>query len=160
MAIKIGKIENRELEKVCQFCQSIFAELKWDKKFAYGLKNLKKFFGRPKEIFLLAKEGERIIACGGLKKISDREALLKRFYVAKDFRGEGLADVMLKRLKSFAKEKNYKSIVVDIFRNNLRAKKFFQRRGFSVFSPTPDEGWPETKYPEMFEFRKLNLNKN
>jgi len=155
--IRISKIKDNDQEKAYEFCLSIFNECNWDKKFAYGLKNLREFFGKPREIFLLAKKGERIIACGGLKKLSNREALLKRFYVAKSFRGKNLAGLILEKIKKFAKEKNYKDIVLDIYRDNLRAKRFFQRQGFLTFSPTSYEKWPESKHPEIFEFRKLNL---
>lgn len=158
--IRIGKIEEEDQKKAYQFCQSIFPELKLDKRFAYGLENLKEFFGKPREIFLLAKENKRIVACAGLKELSKTEALIKRFYVVKDFRGRGLADLMLEKIKKFAKEKKYKSIVLDVPHDNLRAKRFYQRHGFSIFRAASYDGWLESKHPEIFEFRKLNLNKN
>ncbi len=131
-----------------------------NKKFAYGLEDLKEFFSKPEDIFLLAKKGERIIACAGLKKLSKTKGLLKRFYVAKDFRGKGLAGLMLERIKRFAKGKNYKSIVLDVPYDNLRARRFYQRHDFSVFNPSPYKGWLESKHPKIFEFRKLELDKN
>lgn len=157
MRIKISTIKDKDREKASKFCQSIFPELKLSKRFAYGLGDLKEFFSKPGEIFLLAKEDERIIACAGLKKLSNTEGLLKRFYVAKDFRGKGLADLMMKKIKKFAKEKKYKSIVLDIPHDNIRAKRFYQKQGFSIFKPLSYKNWPESKYPEIFEFRKLNL---
>lgn len=160
MKIKISGIEDNDQEKAHQFCQSIFYELKIDKRFSYGLENLKEFFSKPGEIFLLAKEDERIIACAGLKKLSKTKGLIKRFYVAKDFRGKGLADLMLERIKRFTKEKNYKSIVLDVPHDNLRARRFYQRHGFSVFNPSSYKNWPESKHPKIFEFRKLELDKN
>lgn len=156
--IRIGEIEERDQEKAYWFCLAIFEELKWDKRFTYGLNNLKDFFNKPREIFLVAKKEERIIACAGLKELSKKEALIKRFYVAKDFRGKGLSELMLKKIKKFAKDKNYKTIFLDIYQDNIRAKRFFQRHGFSVFTPILNENWPESKHPEIFEFRKLGLN--
>lgn len=155
--IKISEIEDKDQKRAYQFCLSIFDEFKWDKSFAYGLENLKEFFSGPEEIFLLAKKGDRIIACAGLKKLSDTEALLKRFFIAKDFRGKGLAELMLEKIKEFAREKNYKTIVLDVFQDNPRAKRFFRRHGFLVFSPAPYESWPESKHPETLEFRRLDL---
>lgn len=157
MGIKISKIEERDLKKAYQFCLSIFNEMKWPKIFAYGLKNLKEFFNGPGEIFLLARKEERIVACAGLKRLSDKEAFIKRFYVAKDFRGKGLADLMLEKIKEFAKEKNYQTIFLDIFQDNIRAKRFFQKCNFQIFSPPPMKKWPESQHPEKFEFRKLKL---
>ena len=157
MGIKIEKIEDKDVEKVKQFCLGIFEELGWDKKFVYGFENLKEFFNGDREVFLVAKLKQEIVACGGVKELSKTDGLIKRFYMAKDFRGKGLADLMLKKIKEFAKEKNYKSIVVDIFQDNIRAKKFFQKQGLIVFKPRPRENWLESKHPKMFEFRKLNF---
>lgn len=157
MGIEIGEIEDKDVEKAKHFCFGIFEEMGWDKRFTYGLDNLKEFFRGEREVFFLAKQKEKIIACGGIKELSKIEALMKRFYVAKEFRGKGLAEKMLEKIKQFAKDKNYKTIFLDIFQNNLRAKKFFQKRGFSVFNPFPNELWLESKRPEEFEYRKLTL---
>lgn len=157
MGIKIGEIEKGDNEQAYEFCLSIFEEMGWPKGFAYGLENLKEFFSGSREVFFLAKDGEKIVGCAGLKELSKTEALLKRFYIAKDFRGRGVSDLILSKIKDFAKKKNYKSIFLDIFQDNLRAKRFFQKRGFLIFNPAPNEFWPETKNPELFEFRKLEL---
>lgn len=156
--VKIEEIKKGDQEEAHQFCLSIFDELGWDKRFTYGLDNLKDFFDNPREIFLVAKEKDRIISCAGLKELSETEGLVKRFYVSKDFRGKGLAVLMLEKLEKFAREKNYKTIVLDIYPNNERAKKFFKRYGFSAFKPAAQDNWPESKHPEIFEFRKLDLD--
>jgi len=155
--INIDRIQNKDIEKAKDFCLGIFEEMGWSKEFAYGLENLKEFFSGSREVFFLAKDGQKIVGCAGLKELSETEALLKRFYITKDFRGKGLADLMLKKIKEFAKEKNYKIIFLDIFQDNLRAKRFFQKKGFLVSRPAPEEKWLETKEPEKFEYRKLTL---
>lgn len=157
MAIKIGKIEDRDGKKAKRFCLGIFKEMSWPKEFAYGFDNLKEFFGNAREIFFVAKLKEKIVACAGLKELSKTDGLIKRFYVAKEFRGKGLAQKMLEKIKDFAKKKNYKTIMVDIFQNNERAKKFFQKQGFEVFNPSALEKWPESLHSEKFQFRRLNL---
>lgn len=164
MAIRIGKIEDRDIEKAREFCLGIFEEMGWDKSFTYGFDNLKEFFGGAKEVFFLAKltllaggQEEKIVACGGLKELSKDQGLVKRFYVVKELRGKGLAEKMLEKIKDFAKEKDYKIIVLDIFKGNERAKRFFQKQGFEVFIPSPAEKWSESQHPEIFEFRKLKL---
>ncbi len=157
MEIKIRKIEEKDVDQAYKFCIGIFEEFGWDKRFIYGLENLKEFFHGDREVFLVAKLKEEIVACAGLKELSKTDGLIKRFYVAKEFRGKGLAYSMLEKIKELAKEKNYKSIVVDIFQNNIRAKRFFQRHDFLVFKPEPCENWLESKHHKLFEFRKLNL---
>lgn len=157
MAVKIGKIEDRDGKKAKRFCLGIFKEMDWPKEFAYGFDNIKEFFKGEREVFFLAKFSGKIVVCGGLKELSKDEGLIKRFYVAKEFRGKGLAQKMLDKIKDFAKKKNYKTIMVDIFQNNERAKKFFQKQGFEVFNSDIRENWPESSHPDKFEFRKINL---
>ena len=55
MEIKIRKIEEKDVDRAYQFCIGIFKEFDWDKRFIYGLKNLKGFFSEPEEIFFIAK---------------------------------------------------------------------------------------------------------
>ncbi|MDP2910609.1 MAG: GNAT family N-acetyltransferase [bacterium] len=155
--IKIAEIKNGDTEKAYQFCMGIFEELGWDKRFSYGLKNLKDFFNNPKEAFFLAKEGKRIIGCGGLKELSKDNGLMKRFYVAKDFRGKGVACLIFKKIRGFAEKQGYKVIILDTFKNNFRAQKFYQKQGFRSFKPKPNENWKESLCPELFEFLKLKL---
>ena len=157
MQIEISKIEDKDLEQAQVFCLSIFEELGWDKRFTYGFDNLKEFFDGAREVFFVAKSKEKIVACAGLKELSKTEGLIKRFYVAKEFRGKGLAQKMLDKIKDFAKKKNYKTIIVDIFQNNERAKRFFQKHRFVVFNPYPHENWLESQHPKIFAFRKLEL---
>lgn len=157
MAIKISKIKEQDLERAKLFCLGIFEELSWPKEFAYGFDNLKEFFGGKREVFFVAKLQERIVACGGVKELSKTQALMKRFYVAKEFRGKSLASSMLEKIKKFAREKKYKTIVLEVFPDNLRAIRFYQKKGFSAFKPKPRANWTESQHPKTFEFRKLEL---
>lgn len=162
--LRIRKIKKKDNELARRFCLSIYQEMGWDKRFAYGLENLKRTFGGSGEIFLIAKEslpagrqGEKIVGCAGLRKLTKEEALMKRFYVAKKFRGRGLADLLFKRIKNFSKKNKYQTIFLDVYRNNIRAQKFYQKKRFKIFNPRPNKKWPESQNPELFEFRKLNL---
>ena len=156
MDVKIEKIQEKDIDKAFSFCISIFDELSWDKKFSYGLENLKEFFSNSREAFFLAKQ-EEIIGCGGLKNLSKQEGLLKRFYVAKNFRGKGLAPLILENIKEFAKDKNYKFIVLDVFKDNFRAKRFFEKNEFKPFNPKPNKNWKESEHPDIFEFKRLEI---
>ena len=157
MNIVVDKIKNKDIKEAERFCSGIFNELGWNKNFFYGFENLKDFFSGEREIFFLAKDKEKIAACAGLKELSEKEGLLKRFYVAKDFRGSGLAEKMIEKIKNFASRKNYKIIVLDVFLSNKRAQKFFEKQGFEVFSPFPLKSWKESQHPDEFQFRKLNI---
>ena len=135
--IKIVKIKDGDIEQAYRFCIGIFEELGWDKRFNYGLENLKEFFNGHREAFFLAKRGKKIIGCGGLRELSKDKGLMKRLYVAKDFRGKGVASLIFKIIRGFAKEQNYKVIFLDTFQNNFRAKRFYEKNGFNrlILSP-------------------------
>ncbi len=156
MQVKIEEIKEEEIKKAYNFCIGIWDELGWDKSFSYQLENLKDYFGSSREVFLLAKE-QKIVGCGGLKDLSKEQGLLKRFYVAKEFRGKGLAPLLLENIKEFANKKKYKFIVLDVFKHNIRAKRFFEKQGFLPFNPEPNEKWKESQQPDIFEFRILEL---
>lgn len=155
--IRISEIKDKDIDKVYKFCISIFEEFNWDKRFDYGLDNLKEFFNGPREIFFIAKKGKEIIGCGGLKELSENQGLMKRFYVAKDFRGKGIARLIFKEIKGFAKKQGYKFIILDTFKTNFRAKRFYEKQGFKPFIPKPDKDWKESKHRDLFDFRKLEL---
>jgi len=155
--IKISEIKEGDIKNVYKFCLGIFEELNWDKRFSYGLKNLKDFFDGPREIFFIAKKGKEIIGCVGLKELLKDKSLMKRLYVAKDFRGRGMALLLFKKIKRFAKKQDYKVIVLDTFKNNFRAKKFYEKNGFKPFNPKPDKKWKESLRPEIFDYYILKL---
>ena len=156
MQVKIEEIEDKDIGQAYQFCIGIWDELGWDKSFSYELENLKNFFSGPKEIFLLAKQ-KKIVGCAGLKNLSEQEGLLKRFYVARDFRGKGLALMLFEDISRFAREQGYERIVLDVFKDNLRAKRFFEKCGFKPFNPEQNEKWKESKQAGIFEFKVLEL---
>jgi len=157
MAIEIRKIEEKDEEKAYLFCIGIFEEMGWDKRFSYDLKNLAKTFGGEKEAFFIAVDSGEIISCGGVNRLTDKRALMRRFYTAESFRGKGLAASMLEKIKEFARENGYEEIVLDVFKNNIRAQKFYKKNGFRNFKPGPCKDWHDLGFPKLFDYKKLKL---
>jgi ribosomal protein S18 acetylase RimI-like enzyme len=157
MDIEIRKIEKGDENKAYEFCIGIFDEMGWDKRFGYDLKNLANTFGGDREAFFVAVNNGEIISCGGVNCLADKTALMRRFYTAENFRGKGLATSMLEKIKEFAKENGYKEIVLDVFKDNIRAIKFYKKNGFKNFKPKPCGNWHDLDYPKLFDFQKLKL---
>jgi len=157
MKIKISKLAKKDAQKAYKFCHSIFDELNWNKNYMYGLKNLNKTFGPSNETFVVVKNNKKIIACAGLKKLTKKTALLKRFYVAKTYRGKGLAQKILDKIINFAHKNDYSTIVLDTYHNNLQAKKFYFKNDFYQFTPAPNKNWPESDNTRLFTYLKKNL---
>ena len=157
MDIEIRKIKEKDEKKAYLFCIGIFDEMGWDKRFSYDLKDLSKTFGGEREAFFIAVDNRKIVSCGGVNCLADKTALMRRFYTAKEFRGRGLAALMLEKIKRFAKENGYGEIVLDMFKDNIRAKKFYKKSGFRNFKPSPCKNWHDLNYPKLFDFQKLKL---
>ena len=157
MEIKIIKIKKEDQKEAGKFCQTIYEEMGWNKKFMYGFEDLGKTFGSSGEVFFLAKNAGKIIGCVGLKKLNRETSLMKRFYVDKEYRGAGLAGLLFRKILKFSKAKEYQSIVLDTYQNNFRAQKFYLKCGFREFSPEPQDKWPESQAPQLFKYFKLDL---
>lgn len=153
----IEKLKHEEQDKAAAFCKSIYKELDWDLRFSDGVDNLAEYFSKPREIFLLVKLDDRIIGCGGIKDLDINNGLLKRFYIDKEFRGKGVAALLLDELIKFARQQKYKYLVLDTRFDNIRAQKFYEKHDFKRFKTQPYPSWSESSAPDIFYFYRLEL---
>lgn len=82
--------------------------------------------------FWIAKDNERLIGSIGIMPYSADIAVLKKFFVYEDYQGEPhhIGRKLYNELLSFAKEKNFKTILLDTPYNTTRAHKFYEKAGF------------------------------
>jgi ribosomal protein S18 acetylase RimI-like enzyme len=151
------KFNPKDQKQTFDFFLGIYREFGWDERFIYGMDSIAETFGGKREIFLTAKEKEKVVGCVGLKELKPKTALMKRFYLAQNYRGSGLVKKMFDEVVKFAKQNGYGEVVLDTYLTNYRAQRFYEKNGFSVFSPDPLEKWPESQHPEIFLFYKLML---
>lgn len=153
----INLFNKKEQDGVNKFISQIFSEMNWGNEFLYGTDNISLSFGGERDAFWLVKENGKLVGILGLKELNQNEGLLKRFYLAKEFRGQGLAQELLKKAVDFAQGKGFKALVLDTQAENFRAQKFYEKSGFKPFTPEPNKKWPESQHPEIFVFRKLEI---
>lgn len=153
----IGFFDQKDQKAIDKFINEIFSEMGWKKDFLYGTKDITSSFGGEKDAFFVVKEKDRVVGTLGLKELDENEGLLKRFYLAEECRGQGVARDLLKRAIEFAREKSYQTLVLDTQADNLRAQRFYEKCGFKPFMPKPNKKWPESQHPEIFVFRKLEI---
>ena len=156
-SVEITKLKIQEQDKAAAFCKSIYEELDWGLRFSDGVDKLTEYFGKPGEIFLVAKIDHRIIGCGGIKYLTQNNGLLKRFYIDKEFRGKGIAALLLDKLIKFAQLQKYKYLVLDTRFDNFRAQRFYVKHNFKKFKSKPYEGWSESFNPKIFYYYRLKL---
>lgn len=56
---------------------------------------------------------------------------LKRIYVTKEFHGKGIAQQLIKFVEDFARENKYEVLWLGVWEHNHRAKRFYEKSGFS-----------------------------
>jgi ribosomal protein S18 acetylase RimI-like enzyme len=63
---------------------------------------------------------------------------LKRIYVLSAFQGKGIAQQLMDFIMAYARGKSYEVIWLGVWEHNIRAKKFYEKYGFSDSGHTHD----------------------
>ncbi|BBH23714.1 GNAT family N-acetyltransferase [Paenibacillus baekrokdamisoli] len=71
-----------------------------------------------------------VLAMGGLKKLDEETAEIKRLRVHPDYQQRGFGQALLERLEERALELGFNHIYLDALTNQLGAKKMFMNNGY------------------------------
>lgn len=82
--------------------------------------------------FWIAKENGKLAGSIGIMPCSTEIAVLKKFFVYEAYQGEPyhVGRKLYNELLAFAKERGYKTILLDTPHNTDRAHKFYEKAGF------------------------------
>lgn len=82
--------------------------------------------------FWIARDDEKLIGSIGFMPYNAEIAVLKKFFVYENYQGEPyhIGRILYKALLAFAKERAYKTILLDTPHNTKRAHKFYEKAGF------------------------------
>ena len=115
-------------EKLDDFQNDIFPERTSLKMSALdGLEKLEKI--------LLMYSENNVIACGALKPVNESTAELARMYTDDNYRGQGLAKIIIKEILRYAKIKGYKKIILDTWKDSTSARNLYVSLGFRERPP-------------------------
>jgi len=92
-------------------------------------------YNYPTGALLLAYDGEKAIACAGVRKIDTTIAELKRMFVDPAYRGYRLGQQLLQMALEEAKQLGYQSIRLDTVPSMHSAIKLYQSFGFREIEP-------------------------
>jgi putative acetyltransferase len=70
-------------------------------------------FDPPDGIFIVVRDDDRAVACGGIARFDADRAELKRMYVVPELRGRGLGRRILVELEAEARRLGYRGIVLE-----------------------------------------------
>jgi GNAT superfamily N-acetyltransferase len=85
------------------------------------------------------------VACGCFKEYDTATAEIKRMFVQKEFRGQGLSRKVLHELEQWAMEKTYHHAVLETSIHFETARRLYQTSGYAIIPNYPPyEGLPES----------------
>ncbi|MEP6953874.1 MAG: GNAT family N-acetyltransferase [Solirubrobacteraceae bacterium] len=87
-------------------------------------------FSPPGGAFVVGFDGETPVAGGGVKRLDDAAAEIKRMYVAPAARGSGAGRQLLGALEDAARELGYSVVRLDTGRFQGSALRMFQQAGY------------------------------
>ena len=92
-------------------------------------------FSREGEVLLGVFEAERLVAVGGVNRATARVGRLRRFYVARDARSQGVGRELARHLLALAARRFAR---VELRTDTVEADRFYRAIGFSKLPPGSD----------------------
>ncbi len=80
--------------------------------------------------FLLGFVGERLIAMGGFKRLSENSAELRRMRIARGLQGRGYGTLLLRELERRAFRCGVRMLCLDTARRRLLTLEFYRKHGY------------------------------
>jgi GNAT superfamily N-acetyltransferase len=85
----------------------------------------------PGGLFVVGRIDERVVCCGGVKRLDDRMCEIKKMYVVPDLRGQGLARRLLHELEERARGLGYEIARLDTGPKQSRARGLYESEGYA-----------------------------
>lgn len=81
---------------------------------------------------VLVYQNEIPVGCGAIKEIESGVIEVKRMFVPKEFRGKGIAKLVLKELENWAKELGYQKCILETGRDMVDAVSLYQKSNYKI----------------------------
>lgn len=130
----IRKIEQKDSQGVKDLVLSILtSEYPFDKK-AFSdsdLNNILQTYSGAREIFLVLEIDNNVIGTIGVKEESKNSALIRRFFVASEFRGKGHGKKLMEEAIKFCRSKDYTHVIFQGTDRMVQAIELCKKVGFT-----------------------------
>ena len=103
--------------------------------FSKELAGLPGEYARPKGALYIARSGENVIGMVALRGREDGRAEMKRLYVRPTARGLGLGQLLINTVVEAARQRDYKTIVLDTLPVMHAAQRLYEVNGFRDIAP-------------------------
>ena len=84
-------------------------------------------------VFYVVEDKGKIIGCVGLEDEGENIGKLRRLYIHKNYRKNGLGTKLLKKIESFALKNKFNKIILSTNKKLDGTIKFYQKHGFNIY---------------------------
>jgi putative acetyltransferase len=81
---------------------------------------------------VIAYENENPVSCGAIKEYEPRIMEVKRMYTLIEYRGKGIATVLLTELEKWAKELGYEKCILETGKKQPEAIRLYEKNGYKL----------------------------
>ncbi len=99
-------------------------------------------YAPPGGELLLAKRGDHVLGCIGLKPLAPGTAEIKRLFVREQARGLGVGKALIAAITQTARERGYAEIKLDTLPQMQSAIALYQAAGFGPIAPYGSHAYP------------------
>ncbi len=99
-------------------------------------------YAPPGGELLLAKRGDHVLGCIGLKPLAPGVAEIKRLFVREQARGLGVGKALIEAMTRTARERGYAEIKLDTLPQMQSAIALYQAAGFAPIAPYGSHAYP------------------
>lgn len=151
--LKINEVKTTEHGEIArtlfrEYADSLGFDL-YFQNFEQELAELPGHYAPPGGRLYLAFDGKRPAGCIALRKLSDDDCEMKRFYVCPLFRGKGVGKRLATLLINEAREIGYKRMLLDTVPSMKRAMVLYSALGFKPIPPYRQNPVPGASFMEL-----------
>ena len=147
--IKIRPFQENDSKQVIELNNSLKRSNKGDGPWNEDIRDVKRYYQDDKGEFLIAEINNKVIGMGGLKRIDNKTAEIKRMRISKDHQRKGIGSMLLKELEVIAKNKEYKRIILDTSLKQVSAQKLYEKKGYKKYKRKKLDGFDSILYEKQ-----------
>ncbi|WP_303247840.1 GNAT family N-acetyltransferase [uncultured Methanobrevibacter sp.] len=126
MELKLTDESNTDFQKLVQALEQEYYDIHGE--IALKYKEYNKI--TDPHVVLLAIENKKPIACGSFKKINENSIEIKRVFVNKNHRKQGMATEIIKKLEEIAVKQGYVYSFLETGKENIAAIATYEKLGY------------------------------